>query len=73
VIGIHHHFQQGRRIHPMAAVLCVADWVAAEAGTAIGTEVDCSRAQEAQQHLGFSKQAMADLAARAKETLELAL
>lgn len=41
VSGIHHHFQQGRRIHPMAAVLCVADW--------------------------------ANLAARARETLELAL
>jgi putative nucleotidyltransferase with HDIG domain len=73
VIGIHHHFQQGRRIHPMAAVLCVADWVAAEAGTAIGTEVDASRAREAQEHLGFSKQMMADLATRARETLELAL
>ena len=73
VIGIHHHFQQGRRIHPMAAVLCVADWVASEAGTAIGTEVDASRAEEAREHLGFSKQVMSDLASRARETLELAL
>jgi putative nucleotidyltransferase with HDIG domain len=73
VIGIHHHFQQGRRIHPMAAVLCVADWVASEAGTAIGTEVDASRAREAREQLGFSQQVMSDLAARARETLELAL
>jgi HD-like signal output (HDOD) protein len=72
VIGIHHHFQQGRRIHPMAAVLCVADWVASGAGTAVGTEVDASRAKEACEHLGFSQQVMTDLAARARETLELA-
>jgi HD-like signal output (HDOD) protein len=71
VIGIHHQFKQGNRIHPLAAVLCVADWIASEAGTAIGTECDPRRADEAARHLGFSQRTLIDLGGRAREILAL--
>jgi HD-like signal output (HDOD) protein len=69
VLGLHHQLRLGPRVHPMAAVLCLADWIAADAGTAIGTESDARRADEAAQYLGFSQQTLVDLGGRARQTL----
>lgn len=69
VLGIHHHFKQGNRVHPLAAALCVADRIASEAGTAMGTECDFKAADEAARHLGFSQRTLVELGGRAREIL----
>jgi HD-like signal output (HDOD) protein len=73
VLGIHHQTKIGNRVHPMAAILCVSDWIAAEAGAGIGTESEQQRAEAAAQHLGFSTSVLDGLRARAEEVLALAL
>jgi HD-like signal output (HDOD) protein len=72
VIGIHHQTKLGSRVHPMAAVLCVSDWIAAESGTAIGTESHAEQAAAAARHLGFSTRNLDGLRERAREVLEQA-
>lgn len=47
VIRHHHHFKIGGRAHPLAAAVCLADWIAASAGANIGAEVDDLAALEA--------------------------
>jgi HD-like signal output (HDOD) protein len=69
VLGIHHHFKQGNRVHPLAAAVCVADWIASEAGTAMGTECDPRAADEAARQLGFSQRTLVELGGRAREIL----
>jgi HD-like signal output (HDOD) protein len=72
VLGSHHHLRaSGGRIHPLAAVVCVSDWIASEAGASMGTESDFVQAEMAAKELRFSKANLAELSAKAREILEL--
>jgi HD-like signal output (HDOD) protein len=72
VIGSHHHLRaSGGRVHPLAAVVCVSDWIASEAGAGMGSESDALQAEAAAKELGFSKANLDELAARAREIIEL--
>jgi HD-like signal output (HDOD) protein len=72
VIGSHHHLRaSGGRIHPLAAVVCVSDWVASEVGAGVGSESDPMQADAAAKELGFTKGNLDELAAKAREILEL--
>lgn len=71
VIGSHHQLRASGRVHPLAAVVCVSDWIASEAGAGMGTESDRLRAEEAAQVLSFNRANLDDLAARAREIIEL--
>jgi len=71
VLGLHHQLKMGDHIHPLAAVVCVSDWVASEVGAGIESESDPVRADDAARSLGFSKATLDDLSARARQLLEL--
>jgi HD-like signal output (HDOD) protein len=71
VLGLHHQLKMGERIHPLAAVVCVSDWVASEVGAGIEGESDAMRADDAARSLGFSKTTLDDLTERARQLLEL--
>jgi HD-like signal output (HDOD) protein len=72
VIGSHHHLHaSGGRIHPLAAVVCVSDWIASEAGAGLGSESDFTQAEMAAKELRFTKANLAELSAKAREILEL--
>lgn len=72
VIGSHHHLRaNGGRIHPLAAVVCISDWIASEAGAAMGSESDFMQAEMASKELRFTKANLDELAAKAREILEL--
>jgi HD-like signal output (HDOD) protein len=72
VIGSHHHLHaSGGRIHPLAAVVCVSDWIASESGASMGSESDFMQAELAAKELRFTKANLAELSARAREILEL--
>jgi len=72
VIGSHHHLRgSGGRIHPLAAVVCVSDWIASEAGAAMGSESDFMQAEMASKELRFTKANLTELSAKAREILEL--
>lgn len=72
VIGSHHHLRaSGGRIHPLAAVVCVSDWIASEAGANMGNESDFMQAEIAANELKFTKANLTDLSAKAREILEL--
>jgi HD-like signal output (HDOD) protein len=74
VIGSHHHLRaNGGRIHPLAAVVCVSDWIASEVGAGMGSESDFAQAEVAAKELRFSKQNLDELAARGREILDLAV
>jgi HD-like signal output (HDOD) protein len=73
VIGSHHHLREGGgRIHPLAAVVCVSDWIASEVGAGMGTESDSRQAEAAAKELNFTKANLDELAARGREIIELA-
>ena len=72
VIGSHHHVQINGRVHPLSAVVCVSDWIASEAGARMGNESDRMQADEAARELRFSRANLDELAAKAREILELA-
>lgn len=71
VIGSHHHLRSGGRVHPLAAVVCVADWIASEAGARMGSESDRLQAEEAARELQFTRSNLDDLATKAREILDL--
>jgi HD-like signal output (HDOD) protein len=72
VIGSHHHLHaSGGRVHPLAAVVCVSDWIASEAGASMGSESDFIQAEVAAKELRFTKANLGELAAKAREILEL--
>jgi HD-like signal output (HDOD) protein len=71
VLGLHHQLKMGERIHPLAAVVCVSDWVASEVGAGIEGESDAMRADDAARSLGFSKTTLEELTGRARQLLEL--
>jgi HD-like signal output (HDOD) protein len=73
VIGSHHHLRDGGgRIHPLAAVVCVSDWIASEVGAGMGTESDGMQADAAAKELSFTQANLDELAARGREIIELA-
>jgi HD-like signal output (HDOD) protein len=71
VIGSHHHVRINGRVHPLAAVVCVSDWIASEAGAGMGHESDPMQAEEAAKELRFTQQNLTELTQRAREILEL--
>ena len=71
VIGSHHHVRINGRVHPLAAVVCVSDWIASEAGARMGSESDQLQAEEAARELRFTRANLDELAAKAREILEL--
>jgi HD-like signal output (HDOD) protein len=71
VLGLHHQLKMGGRIHPLAAAVCVSDWIASEVGAGIGNESDQGRAEEAAHSLGFGKAALDTLTDQARAILEL--
>jgi putative nucleotidyltransferase with HDIG domain len=73
VIGAHHHLRgSAGRIHPLAAVVCVADWIASEVGAGMGTECDREQADAAARELRFTPANLDELTVRAREIVELA-
>jgi HD-like signal output (HDOD) protein len=73
VIGSHHHLRAaGGRIHPLAAVVCVSDWIASEIGAGVGSESDPMHADAAAKELRFTKANLDELATRGREIIELA-
>lgn len=66
VLGSHHHFCIGGRVHPLAAAVCVADWVAQKAGAAFAGESDEAQAREAANNLGFTSDALDGLLEQAR-------
>jgi hypothetical protein len=71
VLGHHHHFRIGSRVHPLGAAVCVADWVASELGTAVGNESQREQAEEASRELGFGVRERAELLTRGRELADL--
>ena len=71
VIGSHHQFRIGGRVHPLSAVICVADWVASELGAGVADESHRAQADEAARELGFSVQQRSELITRGRELADL--
>jgi HD-like signal output (HDOD) protein len=64
VLGSHHHLRSsGGRVHPLAAVVCVSDWIASEAGASMGGESDFVQAESAAKELRFTPANLAELSA----------
>jgi HD-like signal output (HDOD) protein len=72
VIGSHHHVRINGRVHPLAAVVCVSDWIASEAGARMGSESDQTQAQEAARELRFTRANLDEPTAKAREIIDLA-
>lgn len=53
VLQHHHHFRIGGRVHPLAAAVCLADWMAANVGAGFAGEVHDVDALEAAEALGL--------------------
>jgi putative nucleotidyltransferase with HDIG domain len=66
VLGHHHHFEVGGRVHPLAAAVCLADWLASEAGVPAGHEADAEAAGRAARALRLSEQDVSDLLCEAQ-------
>jgi HD-like signal output (HDOD) protein len=71
VLGHHHHFRMGGRVHPLAAAVCVADWVASELGTGVGDESHRDQADDAARELGFGMRERSELLTRGREIADL--
>lgn len=71
VLRHHHHFKIGGRTHPLAAAVCIADWLSAEAGAGLGAEASPARGAEAANELQINKSALAKLKARAAELVDI--
>jgi HD-like signal output (HDOD) protein len=55
VIGHHHSLVVGGMVHPLAAVVCIADSLAADLGRGIESEVDARQVAVAESSLNLSK------------------
>jgi HD-like signal output (HDOD) protein len=71
VLENHHHFRIGGRVHPLAAVVCVADWMAAKAGATFGSESNEAEARAAAESLGLTRANLDGLRGQAEEVLAL--
>lgn len=54
VLGHHHHFLVGTRVHPLAAAVCLADCLATTANVGAGNEVNAADGKRAAQELRLS-------------------
>jgi putative nucleotidyltransferase with HDIG domain len=61
VIGHHHNYWVDGRVSPLAALVCLADWLAAEAGAGALNEVNEEQALKALVYFGFDGAAHAKL------------
>ncbi len=66
VLTHHHHFAIDGRVHPLAAAVCFADWLAREANAATGYEVTASAGQRAAQELRLPEHDVRCLSAEAR-------
>ncbi len=55
VLGHHHRFDVAGRVHPLAAAVCLADWLATEAGLSAGLETSSEEARRAARELRLSE------------------
>jgi HD-like signal output (HDOD) protein len=69
VLRHHHQFMVGNRPHPLAAAVCVADWLASEAGAALGGEVRDQTAGNAARSLGLSSRDLESLSVQARDVV----
>jgi putative nucleotidyltransferase with HDIG domain len=53
VIGHHHNYWVDGRVSPLAALVCLSDWLATEAGAGALTEINEEQAQKALVYFGF--------------------
>jgi HD-like signal output (HDOD) protein len=72
VLRHHHHFEIQGRVHPLAAAVCLADWIAAEVKVAAGGEVKLADGRRAVQELRLSERDVKALL-REAETLASAI
>lgn len=61
VIGHHHDYWVDGRVSPLAALVCMSDWLATEAGAGALDEVNEEQAQKALAYFGFDGAAHAKL------------
>jgi HD-like signal output (HDOD) protein len=66
VLGHHHRYVIQGRVHPLAAAVCFADWLASEAGVAAGNEVNGRDGKLAAIELRLSENDVRGLLAEAK-------
>lgn len=69
VLRYHHEFELGGRPHPMAAAVCLSDWLAAEAGAPLGGEALPQTAGRAARAIGLSEKDVMELAEKAKHVV----
>jgi HD-like signal output (HDOD) protein len=69
VMQNHHGFRIAGRVHPLAAVLCVADWAASAAGAGALDESRDAAAAEAARELSLPDATVRDLKDRAAEVV----
>ncbi len=70
VLRNHHNFRVGTRVHPLAAAVCVADWLASEAGAPLGGEARDGLAGQAARELGLTRTAIVQLGQQSRELLD---
>lgn len=70
VVGHHHSFWVDGRISPLAALIGMCDWLAAEAGAAALAEADPDQAAQAMEYFGFAKPAQAQLLDKCRRIVE---
>lgn len=61
VVGHHHSYYVDGRVSPLAALICLSDWLAAEAGAPAFNEADEASAIEAMEYFGFDQPAQSRL------------
>jgi HD-like signal output (HDOD) protein len=61
VVGHHHSYYVDGRVSPLAALICLSDWLAAEAGAPGFNETDEASAMEAMEYFGFDSPAQSRL------------
>jgi HD-like signal output (HDOD) protein len=71
VLGSHHRLLIGGRVHPLAAAVCVSDWIATQVGAGFGDECNEDQTDYAVRSLGFTPATLDELTERARGVLEL--
>jgi HD-like signal output (HDOD) protein len=61
VVGHHHSYYVDGRVSPLAALICLSDWLAAEAGAPGFNEADEASAMDAMEYFGFDGPAQSRL------------
>jgi putative nucleotidyltransferase with HDIG domain len=71
VLSNHHRFVIGGRVHPLAAAVCLADWMAGEIGLASGGEANSDEGKRAGKELRLSDQDLKSLLVEANALVTL--